>query len=311
MKNNYLLECSDSIALEEKIHDLVSKMGFLDAYQASYDLEDTLLDRALEDLDTYGFFTNKKVIIIKNVFTNGKDKKLEELLYYLDHSYQDNLLILTTSQLDQRLSIVKQMKKSSNIEVMHIELNPVSYATNLLKKYDISSSNIRFLVQLCQNDISRINSECQKLMNFKYEEKEITHDDIEQMVVKKLGDSNEILFSFIRYLLLKDKKKAYQLYLELIHYQIDIYSIIGLMSSQIRLTHQVKILSEDNMTNQEIASILHLKSPYQVKKVREYIPYYTYDQIYDFVKKLSDIDYDIKSGRVDSSLALDMLIMNI
>lgn len=311
MKCNYLLECSDLISLEEKIQELISTCGFLDDYQATYDLEDTLLESALEDLNTYGLFSEKKVIVIKNLFHGYMDKKLDELLHYIDHYDQNNLLILTTDKLDQRLNIVKKMKKNMNMEVVSIKLDPIHYAQKILQGYQISSSDLQFLVNLCGKDITRIHSECNKLMSYKYKSMKINQEDIEEIVVKKLGDSSETLFSFTRYLMLKDKKNAYQTYLELLNYQMDVYSIIGLMASQIKLTHQVKLLSDNHMSNQEIANELHLKSTYQVKKIKEYIPYYTYNQIYDFVKKLASIDLDIKSGRVDSSLALDLLIVNL
>ncbi len=311
MKNNYLLETEDTTLLEKKIEELINKNSFSNAYKSVYDLEEVSLDNALEDLDTYSFLSDKKVIIIKNCFSDNNENRLNHLLKYIDNYNKDNLLILTTRKIDNRLNIIKSLKKNDNIEIISIEVDPFKYVKDLLKGYKIDNSNINLLVNLCKSDITRLNSECNKLMIYKENEKEITKDDINNYVIKKLGDSNEILFSFIKYIILKDKHMAFITYKELSEYNIDMNSIIGLMASQIKLVYQIKLLDEDKLSNQEIADTLNLKSLYQVKKIKEYIYNYTYSEIYDFIKKLADIDYKVKSGKILPDIAIDMLIINL
>lgn len=311
MKNNYLLECNDSISLESKINEIIDKNHFSEGIISIYDLEDTLLDNALEDLDTYNFLSNKKIIIIKNVFNDATDKKLEHLLKYIDNSNPDNLLIITTRKIDNRLNICKKIKKNNNIEIVTVEINAYDYVKKLCDNYKIDNFSISLLVDLCKNDITRLNSEINKLKMYKINELEINKEDINNLVIKKLGDSNEILFSLIKYIISKDKKNAFITYNQLKEYNIDVNSIIGLMASQIKLTHQIKILDEENLSNQDITDKLNLKSVYQVKKIKEYIHKYTYDDIYDFVHKISNIDLAIKSGKLDSNIAIDMLIINL
>lgn len=311
MKNNYLLETEDSVLLEEKIEELINKTSFNNSYKSVYDLDENTLDNALEDLDTYSFLSDKKIIIIKNCFNDNDSKRLEHLLKYIDNSNSDNLLILTTKKIDNRLNIVKSLKKSSNIEIISIEIDPYKYVKDLFNGYTIDNSNIRLLVDLCKSDITRLNSECNKLMIYKTDDKVITEDDINNLVIKKLGDSNEILFSLIKYIISKDKKNALKTYNELCLYNVDMNSIIGLMASQIKLTYQIKLLADENLNNQDIADRLNLKSIYQVKKIKEYIYNYTYNEIYSFIHKLADIDYKVKSGKMDSTIAIDMLIINL
>ncbi len=311
MKNNYLLETEDTTLLENKIEELINKNSFSNAYKSVYDIEEVSLENALEDLDTYSFLSDKKVIIIKNCFSDNNENRLNHLLKYIDNYNKDNLLILATKKIDNRLNIIKSLKKNTNIEIINIEIDPFKYVKDLLTGYKIDNSNINLLVNLCKNDITRLNSECNKLMIYKCEEKEITKDDINNYVIKKLGDSNEILFSFIKYIILKDKHRAFITYKELSEYNIDMNSIIGLMASQIKLVYQIKLLDEEKLSNQEIADTLNLKSLYQVKKIKEYIYNYTYSEIYDFIKKLADIDYKVKSGKILPDIAIDMLIINL
>ena len=67
MNNNYLLESSDYLSIQNEIADITNKQNFQNSAISIYDLEETDLEKALEDLDTYSFLTSKKVIIIKNI----------------------------------------------------------------------------------------------------------------------------------------------------------------------------------------------------------------------------------------------------
>ena len=68
--NNYLLEASDHLLIQKEIENIIKKEGYNDQYQTTYDLEETELVNAIEDLDTYSFLSDKKVIIIKNILSS-------------------------------------------------------------------------------------------------------------------------------------------------------------------------------------------------------------------------------------------------
>lgn len=309
--NNYLLESSDHLLLQEEIKNIIKKENYLEEYQATYDLEETLLENALEDLDTYSFFSDKKVIIIKNILSSSAtDKEKEHLLRYIENYNPTNLLIMTADKLDAK-TFSKKLKSSKTIEYKKLEVNAFEYSKNKLKDYRISKEDLLYLIDLCKNDMTKIDSECEKLMMYKIKEKEITKKDLDDLVVKKLGDSNEILYSLVNAIMSKNKKLSLKIYQELKEYQIDSNSIIGLMTSQMKLISQIKVLKEGNLSNIEIQQKLNLKSIYQVKKLCEYIYQYSYKEIGNFFQKLSDIDVKIKSGRMDSNDVIELLIISL
>ena len=65
--NNYLLESLDSLSLQKEREKIIHSEGFDSATISLYDMEESILDNALEDLDTYGFLTEKKVVLHHNV----------------------------------------------------------------------------------------------------------------------------------------------------------------------------------------------------------------------------------------------------
>lgn len=308
---NYLLESSDHLLLENKIDSIIEKEKFQGEYRATYDLEEVALANALEDLDTYSFLSSKKVIIIKNVLSSlALENEKKHLIKYLENPSSDNLLIMTSDKMDAK-TFSKKLKSLKTLEYQKLETNPVSFAKNILDGYKISNMDLSYLAELCNNDITKLNSECEKLMMYKIDTKEIGREDITNLVVKKLGDSNEILFSLAKAIMSKDKRQALKLYNDLKVYQIDANSIIGLMASQMKLVSQIKVLKEKNLNVSQIQQNLNLKSSYQVKKLSEYIYSYSYNDIKTFFNKLFNLDYSIKTGKVDSSNAIELLIINL
>lgn len=309
--NNYILESNDHLVLQKEIEKIVKGTSYSDAYLSVYDLEEVPLSNALEDLDTYSFLSNKKVIVIRNILSSlATDDEKEHLLKYIDNYNPDNLLIITCDKLDTK-PFSKKLKQSKNIEYKKLEVDEKEFIKNKLKDYKISNSDILYLIELCKSDFTKIDSECDKLMMYKYDTKEITKEDIDLLVVKKLGDSSDLLFSLVNSIMQKNKKRALSIYQELKEYQVDSNSIIGLMASQMKLISQIKVLKEDKLSNEEIQKELNVKSLYQIKKLSEYIYTYSLSDIKEFFNKLSDLDYKIKSGRIDSGDAIELLIIDL
>lgn len=311
MKNNFLLESSDGIVLDKKIDKIISSTNFSNASKSSYDIEEKDLSDALEDLDTYSFLNDKKIIIIKNPFYNYNEKKFNHLLKYIDNPNPDNLLILVCEKLDSRLTATKKLKSSKNIEILKLEVNPYQYVKNILKDFKISEDTINLLVEKCKGDITRLDSECNKLMLYKDNSKEITNTDVSNMVIEKLGESNEILFSFVNSLLSKDTTNSFKYYKDLTKYNIDSNSIIGLVTSQTRLIYQVKTLADKGLSNELIKDTLGVKSVFQIKKIKNYIYQYSYKELANLISSLALVDLNIKSGKLDANMAIDMLLINM
>lgn len=307
--NNYLIEGNDYISVNNKISEIIKKNDFSDASISKYDLSEGLLDDALEDLNTYGLFSDKKIVIINNF-----DKmdpllnNIEELLKYVENSSSLNLLFVVSDKYDDRKKIIKDLKKK--MEFIKISTDSVEFTKSCLEGYKIENGVINLLVNNTLGDVTRLYNECNKLKTYKINDKYISKDDVEELSFKKLGDSTEITFQFSRALAEKDKKSALILYQELLNYKIEPLSIIGLLASQFRIMYQVKSLEEKKMRNDEIASSLKEK-PYRITKTRELTRYYSKKEILDLMIKLEDIDLKIKTTSVDANTLVQLFILNI
>ena len=308
---NYLLESEDNLTLEKVSDKLIKDNKFTKAEVYKYDLEESLLENVLEDLDTYGLLSEKKVIIVKNIELLKYDDYKEDfdhLFKYLDNPNPDNLLIIEVKKIGNS-KVLKELKEKLTYEL--VEVNSKKYIKNLLKDYKIENRVVDLLDEYCLSDISKIDSECNKLKSYKVDDKEITEEDIKSLVVKKLGDPKDLTFSFTRSLAMRDKKNALKKYRELLSYNIEPISIIGLLGSQIRIIYQVKLLEKDHLSDREMANILDEKSEYRVSKARELTRLYSEDDLLKLMENLAKIDLNIKSNDVDPNNLIEMFIINI
>ena len=133
--------------------------------------------------------------------------------------------------------------------------------------------------------------------------------DIELLLVKKQGDITNLTFEFIRSLAERDKAKVLKIYQELENNNIEPISMLGLLASQLRIIYQVKVLSNKRLSNQEIAEILNEK-PYRIQKTKELINYYTENELLKLMKKLSEVDLNMKTTDVNTKFLLEIFIIN-
>lgn len=310
--NSYLIESEDTLSLNNEISKIIKDNDFTNAVINTYDIEETLLENALEDLDTYNFLSEKKVIIIKNIESIKEDlfeKDIEHLFKYIDNPNQDNLLIITSKKLDSRLKFSKKLK--TKCKISKIETNPKAFIKQQLKNYKITQDTINLLEEYCLGDMTKIYNECEKLKNYKIEDKTITKEDIIELVMKKLGDSKDLVFSFTRSLAERDRKASLKKYKELLTYNIEPLSFIGLLAGQIRIIYQVKLLEKRNLRDKEIADILEEKSDYRIKKTREITRMYREEELLTLMKKLSEIDLKIKTVDTNPNQEIELFIINI
>ena len=210
MNNNYLIEGSNYISINNKISEIIKKNNFSDASISKYDLSEDLLEEVIEDLNTYGLFSDKKIVIINNFDKMDPDiNRVEELLKYVENSSSLNLLFVVSDKYDDRKKIIKDLKKK--MEFIKVSSDPVEFTENCLKGYKVEDGVITLLVNNTLGDISRLYNECNKLKIYKINDKYISKEDVLELAVKKLGDSTDITFQFSRSLAEKDKKKALSL----------------------------------------------------------------------------------------------------
>ena len=307
--NNYLIKSSAISLIDKKIEELIKENKFNDASITTYDMEEDSITSLIEDADTISFLTPNKVIIGKNLSNNNlDDKSLKILSKYLDNPNSSVLLIFVTTNIDTRKKAVKEV--INKLSLVNISTDTKNIIKDILKDYDVEYRVNNLLEEYYNEDLERLISETKKLALAFIDTKKITYKDAVSLLVKPLNKQDNLSFDLVREIALKNKKKAVNIYNELLSYNIESYSLIGLLESQYRLLYQVKVLNKNNTSYNDIVSILEVH-PFRVKKTLELIRYYTLKEIRKLIKNLADIDFKIKSGVYENNIIIDLLILNI
>ena len=315
MANNYFIENEDNFLIEEKIKEIIKKEKFDDVTPTTYDLELTSLENALEDLDTYSFLTNKKVIIIRGLDKIVKknldydiDSSLDHLYKYLKNSVEDNLLIIRVNKSDSKQNMYKKLKSLCTVEEIKTDIKKL--VQDKLKDYKLDKRFIDYLIEYCNNDITKISNEVEKLKNYRLEEKELTIKDIDDLVIKEYGDSKNLFFSFLENVGKKDIENSLKSYRELKNYDMNDLGLLTSISNQVRLMYTVKVYEEKKYSNDEIAKRLSAK-PYRIMKIRELTRLYTLEEIRGLMIKLEEIDLKSKSTDESTNSLIENFIINL
>lgn len=307
--NNYLIKSNAISLIDKKIDELIKEKGFDSSSVTTYDLEEDSITSLIEDADTISFLTPNKVIIGKNLSNNNLDEKnLKILSKYLDNPNSDVLLILVTTNIDARKKTVKEV--INKLSLVNISTDTKTLVKDILKGYDVEYRVINLLEEYYSEDLERLISETKKLALAFINTKKITYKDALELLVKPLNKQDSLAFDLVREIALKDKKKAVNIYNELLSYNIESYALFGLLESQYRLLYQVKVLNKRNISYNDMASILEVH-PFRVKKTLELVRYYTLKEIRKLLKNLSDIDFKIKRGVYENNIIIDLFILNI
>lgn len=299
MKNLILIENSNHFLIKKKLESLNK-----DNYPIEYkDLNDISLDDIITDLDTYNFLEPNKIVVLTNIEKSLKEEQ-PRFEKYIENPNPDKVLVLISENLDKRKKLTKKIQKE--FEVVEVTINPISYIKDNLERYSMEHNAILELIDRTNSNLSSIDNELEKLKLLKEDTKVITKDDVIEIVYRNINDSDDYLYEFVDAILKKDRKKALSMYQDLKVLNIEVLSLIGLISSQVRSMLQVSILS--NKLDKDIAEDLKMH-PYRVKKLREASSRYSEKDLENLIRKLYDMDLSIKSGKMDAELIMELFIV--
>ena len=259
----------------------------------------------------FSMFSSNKVIIVNdaNCF---KDKVYDISVledYFNKYNHNNYLIFTLNGKPDTRKKIYKLIDKIG--KVINVK-NDRDYLYNYVNKYissnnyEMSSNNIMYFLSKVGNNINNIKNELDKLMIYKDNDKCILKDDIDYMVIVNIDDE---IFALTDAVINGDINNSMRLYNFFINHNYEQVQIIALLGSQFHFLYQVKKLYNEGKYKDDIAKILEVH-PYRVKLALEKIYSYSEDILLFYINKLALMDKNIKLGKIDKSLALELFLIN-
>ena len=306
----YLLYGTLEALITDYINKIITKHKITDLNISKYNINDNLTD-IIEDANTLSLFDDKKLIVINNnaLFVGKKSVDTIALEKYIINSNPNTILIFVVNEekLDTRRKLYKNIKEKGEVFEFNKLPNINTYVKDLFSGYTITNDSINLLIKRVGNDLNRLKQEIEKIKIYKINDKLITDSDIIDCTVEKI-DIN--IFNFIDNIIRKNKSETIKTYKELLKIGEEPIKIIVMLANQFRLMYQSKLLTSKGYSEDDIASLLHVKR-YPVHLAIQKSYHYNKEVLIDNLEQLADLDIKIKSGEIDKNLALELFLLRL
>ena len=261
-----------------------------------------------------GFFSEKKLIIIKNIFDCRDSEKIENtIINWLEtqkDTVSENYVIFWQQSIPR--STNKLFKKLKSYKFVHF-FNPLQGAE--LQKWivnqaklngcSINTEAIALLTAMIGNDTWFLNNEIEKLSAQK--SKTITAELVKNLVIAKTTNK---IFDLVDACANKNKALAHSLINEQLEAGVEPLYLLAMIIRQFRLLARAYETAKKINNSYALANSLNIH-PFVAKKILEQVRRYDLDQIKTTFQNLVKADRSLKYSAKEQGATFALLIENI
>jgi DNA polymerase III subunit delta len=319
----YLLYGTESFLIHETIQLLISKVlkeEEKDFNFSTYDLEETPIEVALEDAETFPFIGDKRLIVLQNpVFlTSEKTKEkvehnITKLEVFLTNPPPYSIVIIAApyEKLDERKKITKELKRKAVVveakKLNDHELTKWIKDRLAINGVEMDSKAIEKMVGIAGSNLFVLTNELEKMSLFVGKDKRIDIQTVDLLVSKTLEQN---IFELVEKVVHRKIAEALRIYYDLLKQNEEPIKILALLSGQFRLIYQVKELSRKGYGQQQMASSLK-QHPYRVKLAAGQAHLFSEDELKRIVLLFAEADYEMKTGGLNKTMIIEMILFQL
>ena len=316
----YFIYGEDSYRSKRKLDEIV--LGYKEKNKSGLSL--VYVDASEKDfkdfyvgLRTNSMFAEKKLVIIRNVFSQTKfqEEFLKEIKNLEDA--KDIVIVYEDELPDKRIKFFKAMQKTAKCQEFEC-LQPAVLKKWVVQEFEnpstgsgrakvkINDDALEMLVNFVRNDLWRMANEISKLSNYRMGSV-VKKEDVELLV--RPGIENDI-FKTIDALASKDKKLA----LSLLHKHLENGDNALYLLSMIAYQFKNLLIIKELQDLQTPYGLIAKKSgihPFVVQKSYSLCGQFSMMQLKKIYQKIFQVDSDIKTGKIEPEMSLDLLLAEI
>ncbi|RBP02389.1 DNA polymerase III subunit delta [Rossellomorea aquimaris] len=319
----YLVYGNESFIINETKQRIVSSAlseEEMDFNFSSYDLEETPVEVAIEDAETFPFMGEKRVVIIQNpVFLTAEKTKekvehnIKRLEQYIQSPAPYTILVITANyeKLDERKKITKSLKKLAEVveakKLNEPELKSWVRERAASNSVQIDEDAIELLLTLAGTNLMMLTQELDKLSLYASDTNRIDVEVVERLTARSLEQN---IFTLVDKVVHRRIDEALRIYYDLLKQNEEPLKILSILAGQFRLIYGTKELSRRGYGQQKIASYLKVH-PFRVKLAAGQAKHFNDKQLAHIIELLSQGDYEIKTGKIKKELMIEMFLFKL
>ncbi|WP_210366901.1 DNA polymerase III subunit delta [Bacillus sp. REN3] len=319
----YLLYGTEAFLINETkqlLVDHVLEEDQKDFNLSVYDLEETPVEAALEDAETFPFMGETRLVILQNpqFLTSEKSKgktehNLKKMEEYLSHPAPYSIVVFSApyEKLDERKKITKELKRMAAVieakKLTEQELKVWIRERAAANRVVIEENAAELLLALSGTNLFMLTSEIDKLALYAGDSQTITHEIVDRLTSRSLEQN---IFSLVDKVVNRNVEAALRIYYDLLKQNEEPIKILSVLSGQFRLIYQVKELSRKGYGQQQIATALKIH-PFRVKLAAGQANSFRDEELTRIIKMLADADYQMKTGGMKKEMLIEMILFQI
>jgi len=293
----------------KKIHKSGLNLKFLDLKEK--DFQDFK-----NEVQISSMFSERKLLVLKNAFENFDFKK--KFSAEIEKFVKSEEVILFYEEEIKKDKFFQTLKKFSEYQEFQLLDGErlKNWVKKEFKKYQakIDSAVLEKLIEFVGNDLWQMANEIKKLVAYKTGHNQITtvtklcpeieREDVELLVKSKIETD---IFKTIDAIAAKNKKRALKLLKAHLEKGDSPLYLLSMINFQFRNLLIIKDLIEKNLSPYSFTN-LH---PYVIKKSISLLGKFSFSELKKIYQKIFEVDLDIKTGKIEPEMALDLLITEI
>lgn len=262
----------------------------------------------IDELITFAFFVNKKVIVFKDPpflrsTKKGELKKIEEndlkiLSEYVKNPSLDIDLIFYEEEthFDSKLKIYKQIAANARIfsfdSLKPYQFKKEAAAIIRSKLKNIDNQAVDYLVENGEGRLDKVYRDLDLLALY---DGPYDLDVVKSLVASSLEND---IFEFTNAILAKDLSKSNKIFNDLIFQNISVFYIIATLAAQFRFLNQLGYLTDEHYSLEDIMTITKTKSSFRIEKAQTTLKKFSHTDFLSLLNELSLLDQQLKSNDV-------------
>ncbi len=279
----------------------------------TFDRETKDIQGVLDSMETLPFFAPKRIVVLKGMglFETKNKSKAEAILNQLQRTKETTICIIIEDKADKRGKLYKYIAKegySHDFEYLE-ERELVRFIARRLKRSGkkIGQSTATYFIQTVGYELNHVVKEIDKLIDYCMHEEIIEIPDIQEVCTVHLESR---IFALVDAIGMKNREEALRLYQDMMALREPETRILFMISRQLSLIYQAKILANQRQSSQQMAK--ELKVPgFVANKLVQQSRHFGTEDLEKALSDLLDAEYAFKSGGLELKTSIELLILQL
>ena len=318
-KEQYLVKWAAGAAVKKYVKDECKAFDFCEM-----DAEKATIDAVIENCETLSMFSERRIVYLPDfpLLSGARMKNFPEgdgeaLAEYVRKVPDSCLLIITAEKADKRKKLYKGIASCGGVYEFE-PLDRPDLKAFIEKRFKLLGKRVKPPVvgELIDSSGYFLKETDCTLYHIENEVRKIAaHADGDEVMLSDVleavsGDVETYVFALTDAVGAGDREEAFRLLHNLIGSGGSTFHILALLASQFEAMLEVKEMKGEGKRLTEIQKTLGLHE-YRVKKASSAAEQYTMGRLRESLKKVYQVEKNIKDGLMDEVLALEMMIAGV